>query len=279
MLRFTKVSLAALAIVSSTSAFAQDGEGPFFDGFYVGGTISLDSPDADDGTVEFDTDRDGTFGDTVRTTAAANAFSPGFCDGAAIDRSAAGGCTRDDDDLGYGVRLGYDQRIGSSFVGGILVEGNMSDMRDSTTAFSTTPANYVFTRELDYAVSARGRLGFSPGEGRGLFYVTGGVSYAKLDQSFSSSNTANSFTIVDDGDMVWGGQVGGGAELMLNNNISIGLEYLYNSYDAGDSYVEVGAGTAPATNPFLLVSGGTNMRPANNNFDFHSFKATVGFHF
>ncbi|WP_435417069.1 outer membrane beta-barrel protein [Parerythrobacter aurantius] len=274
-----KTSVAALAIATSVSAAAQDSEGPYFDGFYVGGHISLDSPTSNNGDVTFDTNRDGEYGDVVRTTTGANAFGPGFCDGAAFTAVAADGCANDDDDLGYGIRLGYDTRIAPNFVGGILLEGTKSDMRDYTTAFSSTPANYVFTRELDYAISARGRLGFSPGDGRGLFYLTGGASYAKMDLGFSTSNGANSFTVSDDGEWVLGGQVGGGAELALNRNLSIGIEYLYNSYDAGDAFVEVGPGTAGPTNPFLLVSGGTNMRPAETDLNFHSLRATANFRF
>lgn len=274
-----KVSLGVLACTIATSVSAQDTDEEYFDGLYVGGAISLDSRTGDSGAVTFDTDQDGEYGDVVRTGGGTNAFGPGFCDGAAYGPGAAGGCARDDDDLGYGVRIGYDQRIGSSFVGGVLIEGTMSDMKDHVTAFSTTPASYTFTRELDYAVSARGRLGFSPGDGRGLFYVTGGVSYAKMDLGFTTTNGANSFDVTDDGEWVLGGQVGGGAELMLNRNLSIGLEYLYNSYDTDEAFVAVGPGSAGPTNPFLLVSGGTNMRPADTQFDFHSLRATASFHF
>lgn len=279
MRSYLKTSLCLLVGTLATSVSAQDTDEEYFDGLYVGGAISLDSPSSDPGTVTFDTDRDGEYGDVVRTAAGNNAFSPGFCDGAAYGPRAAGGCANDDDDLGYGVRIGYDQRIGSSFVGGVLIEGTRSEMKDYSTAFSTTPASYTFTRELDYAISARGRLGFSPGDGRGLFYVTGGVSYAKMDLGFTTTNGANSFTVTDDGEWVLGGQVGGGAELMLNRNFSIGIEYLYNSYDADEAFVAVGPGTAGPTNPFLLESGGTNMRTAESQFEFHSLRATASFHF
>ena len=100
-----------------------------------------------------------------------------------------------------------------------------------------------------------------------------------MDLGFTTTNGANSFDVTDDGEWVFGAQVGGGAELMLNRNFSIGLEYLYNSYDADEAFVAVGPGTAGPTNPFLLVSGGTNMRPADTQFDFHSLRATASFHF
>jgi hypothetical protein len=63
------------------------------------------------------------------------------------------------------------------------------------------------------------------------------------------------------------------------DRISVGAEYLYNRYDDDKYFVAVGPGTAPATNPFLLNGGGMNMRPSRTNFDFHTVRATVNFHF
>ena len=50
---------------------------------------------------------------------------------------------------------------------------------------------------MDYAISGRGRLGFTPG-GRALVYGTGGVSYARIDHDFFTTNAANSFGEVND---------------------------------------------------------------------------------
>jgi len=41
----------------------------------------------------------------------------------------------------------------------------------------------------------------------------------------------------------------------------------------------VGAGSAPATNPFLLDSGQTGLRPSDPNFDIHSIRTTLNFRF
>ena len=146
------------------------------------------------------------------------------------------------------------------------------------TAFSTTPAFYEFTRGMDFAVSARARAGFTPGGGA-LFYVTGGGSYARLDHGFRTSNAANTFTLVDSDEMVWGYQGGGGAEVMLTDNVSLGIEYLFNRYKDDKFYVEVGQGTAPATNPFVLNGGTTAMRPSVENFTYHSLRGALSFRF
>ncbi len=273
-------TLMAGVAVFAVPAAAQDG-GPYFDGFYIGGSISADTAQSsrDDGFV-FDTNRDGAFDNTVRTVAGADAFSPGFCTGPADGATRDQSCGGNDLEIGYAARVGFDSRMGDGpFVAGVLIEGAKPGVEDFTTAFSTTPASYTIGREIDYSVMARGRLGFSPGEGRGLFYVTGGVGYARIDRAFSTTNGANSFTPNDDRSWEFGAQVGGGAEVMLTRNIGLGLEYLYSSYDDEDYVVAVGAGTAPATNPFLLTSGGTNLTTSQNRLDYHSFRANLNFRF
>lgn len=272
----------AASTAIAAPALAQDADA-HFDGPYVSGAVGLDANPNKGSGIAFDTNQDGTFGDTVRTTSGADAFAAGFCNGRVITNSAVDGCSNDKDGMGYALRLGYDTRLnGGPIVAGLLVEGAMSNAKDYSTGFSTTPAGYSLSRELDYALALRGRLGISPGDGRGLFYVTGGVGYAKLKHGIETpGNTVNAFTEVNDGKMVLGGQVGGGAELMLTRNLGIGLEYLYSRYDDDKYFVNVGnSGSTAATNPFLLVnSGGTNLRPADTAFATHSLRATASLRF
>lgn len=285
MMKLQVTTAIALAVAAAASpALAQDaGTGGYdrdshFDGPYVSafGGWSTQSNDGGD-TLVFDNDRDGNNDNTVSTAAGDNAFSPGFCNGEARGATPASGCAGDKDGATYGARIGYDKRM-SNFVVGGLVEFAKSDAKDGTSGFSTTPASYGIVRKLDYAVSARARAGYTPGGGA-LFYVTGGGSYAKLNHRFFTTNSVNSFDEQRDGKMVWGWQAGGGGEVMLTDNVSLGLEYLYNRYRDNKYSVEVGPGTAAATNPFLIPSGGTNLRFSDRNFDFHSLRATVGFQF
>jgi len=160
---------------------------------------------------------------------------------------------------------------------GAVVEGGHSVARDSVSGFSTTPASYTMSREADYQANARLRAGYTPGGGA-LFYVTGGGAYARLDNKFATSNTVNSFA--DNGKTnAWGYAVGGGAEVMVTNNIGLGLEYLYTDVKDKDYVVNVGAGTAPATNPFLLNGGGTDIRRSDPNFRTHSVRGTLSYRF
>lgn len=277
-MKITTSALSALgiALVSATPALAQDRD-THFDGPYVQvfGGLSAQNNDRGD-TLVFDTDGDG-FNDNVNTITGADAFSPGFCNGRARGATPADGCRSDKDGAEYGVRIGYDRRMGNFVLGG-LIEGAKTEAKDATSGFSTTPASYAIQRQMDYAVSARLKAGYTPGGGA-LFYVTGGGSYAKLDHTFTTTNTANSFTEDRDGKGVWGWQAGGGAEIMLTDKVSLGLEYLYNRYRDNKYNVVVGPGTAPASNPFLLDSGSTRIKTTDRNFDYHSLRATVGFQF
>lgn len=277
------MKLAALLAVSAASVLAvpamaqnsRDTSGDF-DGLYisVGGGGTLQGSDRGE-TLLFDTNRDGNFGDTVTTVAGANAFSPGFCNGAATS-TANLGCRNDKDGPEFFARFGADKRMGN-FVFGALVEGGHSVARDSVSGFSTTPANYVMSREADWNASVRLRAGYTPGGGA-LFYVTGGPAYARLDNRFSTTNAANSF---DDNGKThgWGYAAGGGAEILVTNNIGIGLEYLYTDIRDNDYVVNVGPGTAPATNPFLLNGGGTDIRRSDPHFRTHSVRGTLSFRF
>lgn len=272
------MTLALAGVAMASPALAQDRES-HFDGPYISiaGGLSAQGNDKSSDRLVFDTDGDGKFDDQVNTAAPANAFSPGFCGGVAKGNAPGAGCAKDRDKEEYAARIGYDKRSGNLVVGGLL-EVSRSKSTDGVSGFSTTPASYSFQREIDYAVSLRARAGYTPGGGA-LFYVTGGGSSAKIDHSFATTNTANSFTERRDNKRVWGWQAGGGTEVMVTNNISLGLEYLYNRYSDNKYNVAVGQGTAPATNPFLLVSGGTNIRPSDTKYDFHSLRASLSFQF
>jgi outer membrane immunogenic protein len=289
-IRMTSFIAAGSAIAMlATPAFAQDESRSSYDGVYVAGSLgaAIQRNDRDD-IVVFDVNPNGTFGDTVTTSTGANAFGPataptasgGFCSGGAITTRLDGGCSGDEDDLEYAVKVGVDGQLGTNFVVGVLVEGSMTNAKDYTTAFSTTPANYFFSRGLDYAVSARGRFGFTP-DGSGLFYVTGGPSYAKLDHGFTTSNVVNSFE-QRGGNKVWGYQAGGGAEYTLAQGLGIGIEYLYSKYDDEDYYVAIGSlgAATPANNPFIRQgAAGTFFRPSEQDFAFHSIRVNAIYKF
>lgn len=269
----------ALLATAITPAFAQSGEewvGGYY-GVYLGAAQSPDDSGSD--RFLFDTDLDGRYGDTVRTPAGADAFSPGFCNGAARTATPDGGCSRNDGGADFGLRGGYDWQSGN-WVYGLLGEYGTVDVRDAVSAYSTTPAYYTMFRKVDSLAAIRGRVGMAFGaQSENLLYLTGGWAYARIDNDFTTSNAANSFEGTGSSSAS-GYQVGLGYERKVTQNFSLGLEYLFTSLDDDGYRVRTGPGTAPPTNPFLLVNAdGTDMRRSDTDFDFDSVRLTANWRF
>lgn len=270
-------AMAALAGLSAIGAPALAQDAADWSGFYVGGSVGYSEQASNDGeTLLFDTNRDVTFDDTVRTGAGANAFSPGFCSGAAIGNAPAAGCRTTDGNINLALRAGYDWQFGNWVVGGVA-EASKVRIGDDASGFSTTPASYTFTRDLDYVLAARARAGYA--FDRYLVYGTAGFAWGELDHSFTTTNTANSFTPSGDGDNA-GYQVGAGFEMMLGESMSVGVEYLRTSLDDDEYTVDIGPGTAPPTNPFRLVNtAGTFTKRSEDKFEYDTFSVTAAWRY
>lgn len=273
------VSALSVALFTAVPARAQSADTPWT-GFYLGGQLGGSEPSEDGGSrILFDTNQDGQFGDTVRTVAGADAFSPGFCDGEAFTPSPADGCSDDKGGAESGVRAGYDWQSGR-LVYGVVLEYTKNDMRDSVTAFSTTPAFYYFVRDLDSTLALRARLGMAFGENADwLGYVTAGAARSKIDSSFETSNGVNAFPERGGGDAN-GYQVGAGFERKVLENFSVGLEYIYTRLTDDEFRVRAAPGIAPATNPFLLVNQtGTDFKRSDEDFEVGSLRLTASYRF
>jgi outer membrane immunogenic protein len=275
MMKFAFAASAAAILVASP-AFAQDDSS--WTGFYVGGQVGYGfQPGDGDETIEFDTSLDGSFGDNVNTSGGANAFSPGFCGGSANGPTPGDGCRGDRDGIEYGAHAGFDYETEGGLVLGVVGDYSRSRLRDSVSAFSTTPARYTMTRRLRDVFSLRARAGVSTGST--LFYGTGGVVRGSIRNSFSTSNTANSFT-GNGNEKGWGYALGAGVEQRIGTGFSVGLQYLYRSIDAGDYVVRAGPGTAGLTNPFRIVNpAGTDFKRSGENFTSHGVSLTASFRF
>lgn len=276
---------AGTAMALAAPAMAQDTSEDGFNGVYVQAAVGKDVQNNDtSATVLFDRNLDGRYDNTVLTGAGANAFAPsaaqpgaGFCNGQALGTNRDAGCRNDKDGWGYYGRIGWDQQYGSLVVG-VLGEFGTSKIRDYQTAYSVTPAAYVFTRELDWEASARARVGYTPNNTT-LFYGTFGPSYAKIDSSYTQTQTTNPFAGRGN-DKEWGINGGGGVEQRLGN-FTIGLEYMYHQYNDDDYRVRLtGAAGTPFTNGTNGGTvNGTDLRRSDDRFNWHSIRATVGYRF
>lgn len=272
----TRTLLAALMLAAATAAPAALAQPADWSGLYVGGHLGH-SFKADDEIVVFDTDRDGVFDDTVRTSSGADAFAPGFCSGGATGPTIASGCRESKGDINYSVRVGYDLQLFGNWVIGVMAEETAANIGDDVSAFSSTPqASYTFTRDLRTLTSARLRAGWATSDA--LLYGMAGWAWGDIDQSFTTTNTVNTFQQSMDSE-INGYQIGVGYEhrlgdlWLIGSGWTIGLEYLWTSLDEGEHPVAVGPGTAPATNPFILVNpAGTDMRRTKDIFEF----STIG---
>lgn len=273
-MRLTLITaIAAALVLTATPALAAED----WNGLHVGASLGAAGDAEDDNDrIVFDTNLDGDFSDNVNTAAGANAFSPGFCDGAAVDRTPAAGCTGNSSDNDFGVRVGYDWQS-DSWVYGVLFEYAEPEVLDAVSAFSITPARYTMTREIDNTFAIRGRLGMTLGE-RGLLYGTAGFVRASVVNSFATSNAVNTFSSTGNSDAD-GVQFGFGYEHRFGEKFGIGLEYLLTSLD-DEEYRVRAAGPAPATNPFILGNAaGTDFARSDDDFDFDSLRLTLVYHF
>ena len=278
-MRVTVLMTAAMLTVAA-AADAQT-RGLYFGGF-AGALFQNGDPDE---TVEFDTDLDEEFGDTVRTVAGADVFSPGFCAGLATGPTPATECEDDEDGFVLGGRAGYDWQR-DTLLFGIVADVSFPEATDSVSAFSTTPAFYAFTRELNMLAGLRGRIGI--GNDQVTVYGTGGVAFGWVEHTFATSNAVNTFVAInrDDSDDdeedddrgerdgAPGYQLGAGIEYRLTDRLFLTGEYLFTSLDDRDDGLIRAQGPAPAGNPFLLADpDGTDLR-RSDRFAVHA--VTVG---
>ncbi|MDI1295869.1 MAG: outer membrane beta-barrel protein [bacterium] len=265
--------LAAAPALAQSDTGAVDWTGP-----YIGGSFGYNWQKSDNEEhLRFDTNADGSYNDVISTTTGANAFSPGTCGGSARGSTPASGCNGDKDAIGWMGHVGYDMQFGG-IVAGVVAEAGKAYISDSVTEYSTTPAFYEMTRRIDWNGNLRARLGYTTPGGI-MPYITGGLAYAKVKNSFATSNAANSFTPADAKEDAWGYTLGGGVEAKVSKNFSIGARYLWTRYNVGDYRVDVGAGSAPATNPFRITPSGGASINRGDKFDTQSVMVTTSFRF
>jgi outer membrane immunogenic protein len=82
--------------------------------------------------------------------------------------------------------------------------------------------------KTDFEGAIRARLGVS--YQRWLPYIAGGVSIARLKDSFSVSNATNTVAIAENTTTRVGFTIGAGVDYAVTDNILLRAEYRYNDY-------------------------------------------------
>jgi outer membrane immunogenic protein len=170
-----------------------------------------------------------------------------------------------------GGQIGYNWQLGS-FVLGIEGDAAWRDHTGSAQLLPFAPGNVndvvnVSNRQ-GWLATIRPRAGLA--FGNGLIYVTGGVAFGEVDNSYQEirlSTGQNRVTALNDTRTGW--TVGAGAEWKFTPNWSVGVEYLH--VDLGDTTV-----ASPAS-----VSQGLAFPASQTTFENKSdiVRAKINYHF
>jgi outer membrane immunogenic protein len=177
--------------------------------------------------------------DTVTTTGQAQANILNVAGGA---RPARVGLDRD----GFigGGQMGYNWQVSPNWVFGLETDISYVDVRNDTNVV-TIPLNGIstlnntFRTRMEYFGTVRGRIGYA--WDRTLFYATGGLAYAEIENSvafFGPAATGGVLQFSGNNRRTEAGYtVGAGFEHAFTPNWSVKAEYLY--YDFRDETVNV----------------------------------------
>lgn len=174
-------------------------------------------------------------------------FTQGPFAGSGISWNSVGGpyetIGMNDKGLTGGIEGGCDYQIdvgGAAFVlGGVL---DFSAMNLGGTGTSAIVSDTRSSFDVDWAASARIRAGLAASDA--LFYVTGGYALANINVRAFDTQTVPTAGLMDvrGGGTEGGWVAGAGVEWRLQENVSVGLEYLH--YDFG-KVTATGAATFP----------------------------------
>jgi outer membrane immunogenic protein len=148
-------------------------------------------------------------------------------------------------------------QFGFNYQTGVWVLGIETDIawrnRTDSVSYVLNPFsdNLTLSDEQKWAGTLRGRIGLtSAAMSNWLFYVTGGLAYGSFEHSvtqFCNSLCTQTRTFSDSVTKA-GWTLGGGVEVALTRNWSLGAEYLYMDFGTG-TLSAAGAGVPPFPNP------------------------------
>lgn len=184
-----------------------------------------------------------------------------------------------------GAHVGYDYQI-NQFVLGALLDINGLDVSKTQAARTDDSGSFTAERSLDFLATARVIAGYAITPSF-LAYATGGLAYGKVDYSFdtdsplvlgtpNANSIAGSLQVFEDEDEI-GYSVGGGLDILVIQNISLGAEYLYTNL-GGSSSARLSGGRFDGNGRRGQdLDGYTDL--SSDDFDFHTVTAKLSYRF
>jgi len=170
-----------------------------------------------------------------------------------VDVTAAAfpdGTDYDTDGFVGGVHAGYNVQFGSFVVG---VEGDIEAASiDGDRSF--TDLGVAASTDIDFQGSLRARAGVA--FDRALLYVTGGLAFANIENTYTDIGTGDSVSFDD---TEWGWTLGAGVEYAVTNNLSVRGEYRYTKFDDVENVID-GLGTVEQDSDFHTVRVGVSYK-------------------
>jgi outer membrane immunogenic protein len=151
-----------------------------------------------------------------------------FLNGTDITAAEVGtGTDYDTDGFVGGVHAGYNVQFGQFVVG---VEGDIEAAGIDGDRTWGVPGNSISaSTEINFQGSIRARAGVA--FDRALLYVTGGLAFANIENTYTDVFGAT--TVVDKfDDTQWGWTLGAGVEYAITNNLTARAEYRYTQFDS-----------------------------------------------
>lgn len=150
-----------------------------------------------------------------------------------------------------GGQIGFNYQTGA-WVWGLETDFAWRDHSDSISMIlNTSNDTLTLSDNQRWVGTVRGRVGYSPQTASNwLIYATGGLAYGNFEHTVTQfCNVACTQTqAFSDSKTLAGWTVGGGVEVALDRNWSLGAEYLYMEFEK-DTLSVVAAGTPPLPAP------------------------------
>jgi outer membrane immunogenic protein len=139
------------------------------------------------------------------------------------------------------IQLGYNWQFLPSWLVGFETDYSFANLKDSGTS---TPSGLATSIKIDKLGTVRGRFGYVMNDF--LFYATGGLAYAREQDSIEATFATDYYTI--------GWAAGGGLAYAIDNNWSVKTEYIYA--DLGKTHTVVDGVANDTSDKFNIIRVG-----------------------